>query len=41
LDDAIRSFGPDHILIALRSADHSAWEEQGLIDALRSALPFR
>jgi hypothetical protein len=37
-DDAIRSFGPDHILIALRSADHSAWQEQGLIDALRSAF---
>jgi hypothetical protein len=34
-DDAIRSFRPDHILIALRSADHDAWQERGLIDALR------
>jgi hypothetical protein len=37
-DDAIRSFRPDHILIALRSADHDAWQERGLIDALRSAF---
>ena len=34
-DDAIRAFRPDHILIALRSADHEAWQERGLIDALR------
>jgi hypothetical protein len=33
--DAIRTFRPDHILIALRSADHDAWQERGLIDALR------
>jgi hypothetical protein len=37
-EDAIRAFGPDHILIALRSADHAAWQERGLIDALRSAF---
>jgi hypothetical protein len=37
-DDAIRAFRPDHILIALRSADHDAWQERGLIDALRSAF---
>jgi hypothetical protein len=34
-EDAIRAFRPDHILIALRSADHDAWQERGLIDALR------
>jgi hypothetical protein len=34
-DDAIRAFRPDHILVALRSADHDAWQERGLIDALR------
>jgi hypothetical protein len=34
-EDAIRTFRPDHILIALRSADHDAWQERGLIDALR------
>jgi hypothetical protein len=34
-EDAVRAFRPDHILIALRSADHEAWQERGLIDALR------
>jgi hypothetical protein len=34
-EDAIRAFRPDHILIALRSSDHDAWQERGLIDALR------
>jgi hypothetical protein len=37
-DDAIRAFRPDHILLALRSADHGAWQEHGLIDALRSTF---
>ncbi len=37
-EDAIRAFRPDHILIALRSADHDAWQERGLIDTLRSAF---
>jgi hypothetical protein len=37
-DDAIRTFRPDHMLIALRSADHDAWQERGLMDALRSAF---
>ena len=37
-DDAVRAFRPDHILIALRSADHDAWQERGLIDALRRDL---
>jgi hypothetical protein len=37
-EDAIRAFRPDHILIALRSADHDAWQERGLIDALRSVF---
>ena len=37
-EDAIRAFRPDHILIALRSADHDAWQERGLIDALRSTF---
>lgn len=34
-EDAIRAFGPDHLLVALRSADHDAWQERGLMDALR------
>jgi hypothetical protein len=37
-DDAIRTFQPDHILVALRSVDHDAWQERGLIDALRSTF---
>jgi hypothetical protein len=37
-DDAIRTFRPDHVLVALRSTDHDAWQERGLLDALRSAF---
>jgi hypothetical protein len=33
LDDAIRAFRPDHILVALRGADHAAWQERGLLDS--------
>lgn len=33
--DAIRDFRPDHILIALRSSDHSGWQERGLLDQIR------
>jgi hypothetical protein len=33
--DAIRDFLPDHILIALRSRDHSGWQERGLLDEIR------
>ena len=36
--DAVRSFRPDHILIALRAADHSAWQERGLIDRVREGF---
>ena len=34
--DAITEFQPDHILIALRSSDHSGWQERGLIDRIRA-----
>jgi hypothetical protein len=37
LDDVMRQFRPDHILIALRSSDHDAWQEQGLLDDIRRA----
>jgi hypothetical protein len=33
--DAVREFLPDHILIALRSGDHSGWQERGLLDQIR------
>jgi hypothetical protein len=38
LDDVMRNFRPDHILIALRSSDHDAWQEQGLLDDIRRAF---
>jgi hypothetical protein len=34
--DAVRRFQPDHILVALRAADHSAWQERGLTDRVRA-----
>jgi hypothetical protein len=36
--DAVRTFRPDHILIALRAADHSAWQERNLVDRVRQAF---
>jgi hypothetical protein len=38
LDDVMRKFEPDHILIALRASDHDAWQEQGLLDEIRLAF---
>jgi len=32
--DAIREFGPDHILIGLRAADKAGWQERGLLDSV-------
>jgi hypothetical protein len=36
--DAVREFRPDHILLALRAADHSSWQERGLIDRVREGF---
>jgi hypothetical protein len=36
--DAIRRFRPNHILLALRSADHAAWQERGLTDRVREGF---
>jgi hypothetical protein len=33
-EDAIRRFGPDHLLIGLRSSEHTGWQERGLLDQL-------
>ncbi|HEY7707615.1 MAG TPA: hypothetical protein VH968_10650 [Gaiellaceae bacterium] len=33
--DAVRRFQPNYILLALRAADHSAWQERGLTDRVR------
>ena len=40
-DDAITDFAPDHILIGLRSTEHSGWQERGLLDQLieRVSIP--
>jgi hypothetical protein len=35
LEDAVRIFQPDHILIALRAADHAVWQEKQLVDRVR------
>ena len=32
--DAIREFGPDHILIGLRATDHAGWQERRLLDSV-------
>ena len=37
-DDAVRDFRPDHILIALRGADHAGWQERGLVDRVRESF---
>jgi len=41
-DDAARDFEPDHLLIGLRPADRSGWQERGLLDQLqwRYAVPM-
>jgi hypothetical protein len=41
-EDAVRSFGPNHILIGLRTEDRSGWQERGLLDAVqeRFGLPL-
>lgn len=38
LEDAVRSFNPDHVLIALRSPEDSDWQERGLVDRVRREL---
>src|SRR3954470_6812601 len=37
-EDAVREFGPDHLLIALRRADRTGWQEQGLLEKLLERL---
>lgn len=38
LEDAVRRFQPDHILLALRASDHRAWQERGLTDRVRESF---
>src|SRR5262245_34957255 len=37
-DDAVRTFQPDQIVIALRSGGEAAWQERGLADQVRAAF---
>jgi hypothetical protein len=41
LEDAIRAFAPDHLLIALRAGPNAGWQERGLIEQVleRFGLP--
>ncbi len=36
VDDAVAQSRPDHILVALRSEEHSNWQEKGLIEQIRT-----
>jgi hypothetical protein len=42
IGDGVREFGPDHLLIALRSGDRAGWQERGLLDAIqeRTDMPL-
>jgi hypothetical protein len=31
IEDHVRAFQPDHMLLALRSPEHAAWQERGLL----------
>ena len=35
IDDAVRGFAPDHLLIGLRPEDRAGWQERGLLDQLQ------
>jgi hypothetical protein len=36
VQDHVRAFGPDHILLALRNREHADWQERGLIERIES-----
>jgi hypothetical protein len=42
IEDAVAEFQPDHILVALRDAEHANWQERGLIEQIkdRFSLPL-
>ncbi len=42
IEDAVATFRPDHVLVALRDAEHVNWQERGLIDRIetRFGLPL-
>jgi NADH dehydrogenase len=42
VEDHVRAFRPDHLLVALRSPEHAAWQERGLLEdiAASSRIPM-
>jgi hypothetical protein len=38
IEDAIREFAPDHLLIALRSGGQADWQERGLLEQLNNRV---
>lgn len=38
VEDHVRAFDPDHLLIALRSSEHADWQERGLLDAIERSF---
>jgi hypothetical protein len=38
IEDAIREFAPDHLLIALRSGGQADWQERGLLEQLNNQV---
>jgi hypothetical protein len=38
VEDHVRAFAPDHLLIALRSSEHADWQERGLLDKVQSRV---
>ena len=36
VEDHVRAFHPDRILLALRSPEHADWQERGLVQRIRS-----
>jgi hypothetical protein len=38
VEDHVRAFGPDHLLVALRSPEHAAWQERGLLDDIQRSF---
>jgi hypothetical protein len=40
LEDAIREFDPDHLVVALRAGSAAGWQERGLLDRIQERVPI-
>jgi hypothetical protein len=38
IEDNVRAFEPDQLLIALRSPEHAAWQERGLLEQVEQTF---